>query len=43
MKARLRSAHEVPNKRIRATGNPGGPGHGHVKAYFRIDQHPARW
>lgn len=40
MKARLRSAHEVPNKRIRATGNPGGPGHGHVKAYFRIDQHP---
>lgn len=40
MKARLRSAYEVPNKRIRATGNPGGPGHGHVKAYFRIDQHP---
>jgi len=40
MKARLRSAYDVPNKRIRATGNPGGPGHSSVKAYFRIDQHP---
>jgi hypothetical protein len=40
LKARLRSAHYVPNKRIRATGNPGGPGHSIVKGYFRIDQHP---
>lgn len=40
LKARLRSAHPVPNKRIRSTGNPGGPGHQAVKAYFRIDQHP---
>lgn len=40
MKVRLRSAHYVPNKRIRATGNPGGPGHHAVKEYFRIDSHP---
>lgn len=40
MKARLRSAHAIPNKRIRATGNPGGPGHQAVKAYFGIDKHP---
>lgn len=40
LKARLRSAHPVPNKRIRATGNPGGPGHQAVMSYFRIDQHP---
>ena len=40
MKVRLRSAHHVPNKRVRATGNPGGPAHHAVKAYFRIDQHP---
>lgn len=40
MKIRLRSAHPVPNKRIRASGNPGGPGHHAVKSYFRIDQHP---
>lgn len=40
LKARLRSAHHVPNKRIRATGNPGGPGHSHVKLYFGIDRYP---
>lgn len=40
LKARLRSAHPVPNKRIRSTGNPGGPGHQAVKSYFRIDQYP---
>lgn len=40
LKARLRSAHDVPNKRIRASGNPGGLAHAAVKAYFRIDQHP---
>lgn len=40
MKARLRSAHNIPNKRIRATGNPGGPGHNAVKAYFKIDECP---
>jgi hypothetical protein len=40
LKARLRSAHPVPNKRIRATGNPGGPGHHAVKAYFKIDRYP---
>lgn len=40
MKARLRSAHGVPNMRIRSTGNPGGPGHHAVKQYFSIDTHP---
>lgn len=41
LKARMRSAKvAIPNKRIRSTGNPGGPGHGAVKQYFRIDQHP---
>lgn len=40
LKARLRSAYAVPNKRIRSSGNPGGPGHASVKAYFRIDEHP---
>lgn len=40
MLARLRSAHAVPNKRVRSTGNPGGPGHQAVKAYFGIDQNP---
>lgn len=40
MKARLRSAHPVPNKRIRSTGNPGGQGHHAVKEYFRIDEYP---
>lgn len=40
MKARLRSAHGVPNKRIRATGNPGGTAHHAVKAHWRIDEYP---
>jgi len=40
MKARLIAAAKVPNKRIRATGNPGGPGHAAVKAYFGIDKYP---
>jgi len=40
MKVRLRSAHHVPNKRIRATGNPGGASHAAVKSYFKIDQFP---
>lgn len=40
LKARLRSAHAIPNKRIRATGNPGGPSHHAVKVYFGIDRQP---
>ncbi|MGL1701359.1 hypothetical protein ACSTHI_23485, partial [Vibrio parahaemolyticus] len=40
LKVRLRSAHEIPNKRIRATGNPGGAGHGWIKQYFGIDRYP---
>lgn len=41
MKARLRSASaKIPNKRIRASANPGGPGHQWVKAYFKIDEYP---
>lgn len=40
LKARLRSAHPIPNKRIRSTGNPGGPGHHAVKQYFKIDEYP---
>lgn len=40
MKARLRSAHAVEFKRIRATGNPGGASHHEVKQYFGIDMHP---
>ncbi len=40
MKARLRSASNVPCKRIRSTGNPGGPSHHAVKTYFGIDRHP---
>lgn len=40
LKATLRSAHEVRNKRIRATGNPGGIGHGWVKGRF-VSPHPA--
>lgn len=39
LKACLRSAHNVPNKQIVSTGNPGGPGHNEVKAYF-IDPAP---
>jgi len=35
----LRSSHDVPTKRIRATANPGGPGHHWVKARF-IDYAP---
>lgn len=34
MRSRLRSAHPVPTKRIRAACNPGGPGHNSVKGYF---------
>lgn len=34
LRGRLRSAHNVPLKRIRSAGNPGGPGHSWVKAYF---------
>ena len=34
LKACLRSAHDISNKRIRSTGNPGGPGHNAVKSYF---------
>lgn len=34
LRARLRSAGPVTNKRIRATANPGGPGHHWVKEYF---------
>lgn len=41
LKARLRSAGvELPFKRIRATGNPGGPMHAWVKDYFRIAEFP---
>lgn len=41
MKARLRSARpEVKYRRIRATANPGGPGHEWVKEYFGIDRYP---
>lgn len=40
MKTRQRSAHGVPNMRIRATGNPGGKGHGWIKQYWAIDKYP---
>lgn len=41
MKGRLRSAQaNIPNKRIRASANPGGAGHHWVKRYWGIDQHP---
>lgn len=40
LKACLRSAADIKDKRIRATGNPGGAGHQVVKAYFHIDRHP---
>jgi hypothetical protein len=41
MKARLRSAQaKIPNKRIRASANPGGPGHHEIKTYFGIDRWP---
>lgn len=39
LRARLRSAHSVPTKRIRAAANPGGLGHMAVKQYF-IDPAP---
>ena len=39
LKACLRSAHDIPVKRILSTGNPGGPGHLEVKKYF-IDPAP---
>jgi len=39
LRARLRSRHDVPTKRIRAAANPGGVGHHWVKAYFVM---PAR-
>jgi hypothetical protein len=39
LRSRLRSAHQVPTKRIRAASNPGGPGHLEVKAYF-VDPAP---
>ena len=38
LKACLRSAKiAIPNKRIRATGNPGGTGHQACKKYFQIE------
>lgn len=41
MKARLRSAGAfIPNKRIRASANPGGPGHHWVREYWKIDEYP---
>lgn len=40
MQARLRSAHNVPNKRIRCTANPGGAGHAWLKNHFGIDRWP---
>jgi len=41
MKARLRSAAaKIPNKRIRSSANPGGPGHHEVKQYFGLDRYP---
>lgn len=39
LRGRLRSKHDVPTKRIRATANPGGTGHQWVKSYFVM---PAR-
>jgi phage terminase large subunit len=36
IRACLRSAHPIPNKRIRCTGNPGGVGHAWVKKRFNI-------
>lgn len=39
LRARLRSAHDVPTKRIRSAANPGGVGHLEVKRYF-VDPAP---
>lgn len=41
MKARLRGAQaNIPNKRIRASANPGGPGHHWVREYWKIGEYP---
>jgi hypothetical protein len=41
LKTRLRNGEIViPNKRIRATGNPGGPGHNWIKQHWSIDAYP---
>ncbi|MFN9913986.1 MAG: hypothetical protein ACK53L_15450, partial [Pirellulaceae bacterium] len=40
MIACLRSPHDVPHKRIRCTANPGGVGHGWVKARYGIGENP---
>lgn len=41
LKTRLRNGSKViPNKRIRASGNPGGIGHAWIKDYFGIDRFP---
>ena len=40
LKTRQRSALGIPNMRIRATGNPGGLGHGWIKQYWQIDKYP---
>lgn len=34
------AAYDIPVKRIRATANPGGPGHQAVMQYFELDKHP---
>lgn len=39
IKACVRSAHGITNKRIRCSANPGGVGHHWVKAYF-VDHNP---
>lgn len=39
LRARLRSAHNVPRKRIRSSANPGGVGHHWIKAKF-VDPAP---
>lgn len=41
MKARLRGAQAaIPNKRIRASANPGGPGHHWVREHWKIGEYP---
>jgi hypothetical protein len=40
MIACLRSPHDVPHKRLRLTANPGGVGHGWVKARYGIAENP---
>jgi len=32
--------YEIPNKRIRCTANPGGPGHQAVMEHFQLDKYP---